>query len=332
MSSLDMVVIGGGAWGSALALACSLAGVKTALFCRNPDHAQMICQSGQNARYLPNIALLPPVREVSADPQILQKASTFILAIPAQALSEFLTQFSAALPQGAEIILAAKGLLQQSGGRLSEKLHEFLPACRVGILSGPSFAGELARTLPTAVTIASSDMSQAHHWAKRLSSPFLRLYPTDDVLGVELSGAYKNVLAIGCGITQGSGLGENARAALITRGLAELARLVVAQGGRRETVMGLSGVGDIMLSCHSPTSRNFSYGIDLARKAPGAVLAPGRLVEGVASAAAFAKLSTALGLALPIAQAIAAIIAGQAPIAEQMSALLARPLPSHESL
>jgi glycerol-3-phosphate dehydrogenase (NAD(P)+) len=230
------------------------------------------------------------------------------------------------LDAGTPIVICAKGIELNSGALMSEVVGETLPGRPVAVLSGPTFAAEVARGLPTAVTIASADRPVAADLVETLGSQTFRPYASDDVIGAEIGGAVKNVIAIACGITEGHQLGENARAALITRGLAEITRLCVAKGGRAETMAGLSGLGDLTLTCTSRTSRNYALGIDLGRGAKLAdILARRRtVVEGVATAAAVTKLAARLGVEMPIANAVADVLHRGTDIDATIAALLAR--------
>ena len=247
--------------------------------------------------------------------------------MPAQTVRGVLETLRAPLASAGPVILCAKGIERGSDSFMSAVAEQILPpGTPVAVLSGPSFAADVARGLPTAVTLAASDPGLAASLSALLSGPSFRLYHTDDVRGVEIGGAGKNVLAIACGIVAGRGLGESARAALIARAFAELMRFARTFGGRAETLMGLSGLGDLVLTASSPQSRNFAFGQRLGAGASPAEAAGGKLAEGAFTAAALAGLATAKGIEMPVAAAVAAIVAGTAGVDDVIAGLLARPL------
>ncbi len=320
-------VVGAGAWGTALALAASRAGRPVWLWARDPAAVRRMREARESPR-LPGITL-PAVVTPTAELERLRACSVLLLAVPAQtvrALARRLQGFPGA------VLVCAKGIERGSHMRLGQVVVQELGHGRVGVLSGPSFAREVAEGRPTALTLAMPDLACARILAARLASPTFRLYPGDDPIGVELAGALKNVIAIAAGAVLGAGLGENARAALITRGLAEMARLVEAEGGRRETLMGLAGLGDLMLTATSLTSRNTRFGYELARGVPLAELnAPGRpLAEGVWTARAALELAARHRLELPITAVVAELVEGRIDVGEAVRRLLARPLPERE--
>ena len=321
-------VVGTGAWGTALAIVAARAGCETVLWGRDPVQVEALRRAGQNARYLPGIDLPGDVR-LTADALELVGCDPWLLVVPAQALRRTMQTLPTS---GSTLVICAKELEQATGLRLSEVMAQERPGSTIGALSGPSFALEVARGLPTAVTIALPSLPAAQELAGRLASPAFRPYPTDDLVGVEMGGALKNVVAIAAGAVMGRGLGENARAALITRGLAELSRLGEAMGARRETLMGLSGLGDLILTASSLTSRNTSLGDALARGVPVADLIKegGKLSEGAFTAGAACRLGAELGVELPIAAAVRGLVAGEIGVDEAVAQLLARPLPSSE--
>lgn len=257
--SIDRIgVLGAGAWGTALALAAQRAGRTTTLWSRRPDQAGTMSRTRENADYLPGIAL-PPGLTVTSDPaEAISGADALLLVIPAQHMRGALAAFD--IPAGIPLISAAKGIELSTDKTMSAVLQELFPNNPVAVLSGPSFANETAAGKPTAVTLAAADRKLALQLVEALNAGTFRPYASTDVAGTEVGGAVKNVLAIAAGIISGMGMGENARAALITRGLAEATRFAVALGGRADTLMGLSGIGDLMLSCSSTSSRNFSLG------------------------------------------------------------------------
>ena len=324
----ELAVLGAGAWGTALAIVAARAGRDVVLWGRDPARIEAMAARRENARHLPG-ATLPDGVRLTADLAAAGMAPVLLLVVPAQQLRGFCRR----LPRReAALVICAKGLEQATGLRLSEVVRAEQPQARIAALSGPSFALEVAQGLPTAVTIAAEDHSLAAILAEQLASPSFRPYASDDLLGVEIGGAFKNVIAIAAGVTIGKGLGENARAALITRGLAELSRLTLALGARRETLMGLAGLGDLMLTATSLTSRNTSFGQALAQGASAAALMRegGRLSEGAFTAEAACRLAQALGIELPIAEAVRAVVAGETSVDAAVAALLARPLAATE--
>ena len=315
-------IAGAGAWGTALAIAASKAGHRVALWGRDPAHVAALASSRHNGRHLPGIPLDAAVT-ATADPADLLGTDPLLLVVPAQAVRA--TCRLLAGYQG-RLVICAKGLERATGLRLSEVVRQELPACIPAALSGPSFARELALALPTAVTVAADRLSDATALAALLASPAFRPYPSDDLPGVELAGALKNVVAIAAGAVAGRSLGENARAALITRGLAEMSRLAEALGARRETLTGLSGLGDLLLTATSPTSRNTSLGLALARGAPPAAA----LAEGAATAEAACRLAAKVGVEMPIAEAVRRVLAGEVTVDGAVGLLLGRPLAGRE--
>jgi glycerol-3-phosphate dehydrogenase (NAD(P)+) len=320
-----IAVIGAGAWGTALAIAARRAGRSVTLVPRRAEQARAIAQSRINDAYLPGCPLDPAIA-VTADPANAADADAMLVATPAQHLRAALARLTPARAT-APIVLCAKGIERATGLLMPELVAEVLPGRPVAVLSGPTFAGEVARDLPTAVTIASTDAATVDALMTALGTRCFRPYASDDPIGAAVGGAIKNVLAIACGIVAGRGLGENARAALVTRGLAEIRRLARAKGGRPETPMGLSGLGDLLLTCTSPQSRNYSLGAALgAGQALDAILAGRRTVaEGVGTASAIRALADRLGLDMPIAFAVDAILHAGADIDGTIGQLLARP-------
>ena len=314
-------IAGAGAWGTALAIVARAAGREVVLWARRESHVRAMLESGANDAYLPGAALGPGIA-ATADPAAAAAADALLLAVPAQAAGAVAALFAPHLAPPVPVAVCAKGIERGTARTMSEVLGEALPANPVAILSGPTFAGEVARGQPAAVTLACRDRALAEALAAALATPAFRPYHSDDVAGAEIGGAVKNVLAIACGIVEGRGLGENARAALITRGLAEMTRLARARGGRAETMMGLAGLGDLALTCASPTSRNYSHGVALgAGRAPDEAA----VVEGVATSAALARLARRHGVEMPIAQAVEAILHRGADIDAVIAGLLARP-------
>ncbi|HWA69461.1 MAG TPA: NAD(P)H-dependent glycerol-3-phosphate dehydrogenase [Rhizomicrobium sp.] len=312
-----IAVLGAGAWGTALALAAHGAGRSTTLWVREPDVLAALQAGGEN-RFLPGVTL-PKDLAVTGDLAAAAKADALLLAVPAQLLRGFLDTLKPHLTPGRPLVICAKGIEKGSGKLVTEVLVEAAPKAAAAILSGPSFARDVARGLPTAVTIAAKD-GLAEKLQASLNSMSFRPYASDDLTGVALGGAAKNVYAIACGVVEGMGLGENARAALLARSFAELARLGEGLGAKRETLMGLSGLGDLVLTATSKSSRNFSYGAAI-----GAGVAPdGKLAEGVDTAPALVARARTVGVELPIAEAMADLLSGALPLGETVMRLMSR--------
>ncbi len=328
MSMKTAGVIGGGAWGTALALVCARAGLETTLWAREPEVVDAIRAKNENSVFLPGVAFDSPVT-ATGDMADLAACDLILNVTPAQHLRASLTAFAPHARTGAPILLCAKGVEQGSLKLMTEVLAETLPDARPAVLSGPSFAGEVARGLPTAVTLACPDEDLGRDLAEAIASPLFRPYLATDMIGAEIGGSVKNVLAIACGVVEGRGLGRSAHAALITRGFAELTRLAQALGGEAETVAGLCGLGDLVLTCSSAQSRNNRIGLALGQGMTlEAALASlgGAVAEGVASAPAVRGLAAKHGVDMPISSAVAAILAGEADIDSAIAGLLSRPL------
>lgn len=324
--SVPINVVGGGAWGTALANAAAGAGHDVTLWLRDAAAASTMQASRENPRYLPGVPLHPRIR-ATARSDALAGARASLLVVPAQTLRGVLESLAGILASAGPVILCAKGIERGSDSFLSSVAEAILPPQNpVAVLSGPSFAADVARGLPTAVTLAAHNSALAAELCTLLSGPSLRLYHTDDVRGVEIGGAGKNVLAIACGIVAGRGLGESARAALIARAFAELMRFARRFGGRPETLMGLSGLGDLVLTASSPQSRNFAFGQRLGAGASPEEAADGKLAEGAFTAAALVGLARARGIEMPVAEAVAAIVSGLTGVDDVIAGLLARPL------
>jgi len=322
----DIGVIGGGAWGTALAATAQRAGAHVTLWAREAEVVDAITARHENEAFLPGVALHPSIR-ATGDLARVAQADALLLVVPAQYVRATAAALAAVLPGDTPLVIAAKGIEMGSGATMGEVLAETLPNNPVAVLSGPTFAIEVARGLPTAVTLASADQELGADLVAALGTQTFRPYQSDDPIGCEIGGAVKNVLAIACGIVSGRGLGDNARAALITRGLAEMVRLAVAKGGKPATLMGLSGLGDLVLTCTAMQSRNCSLGAALGQgRSLADVLGERRSVaEGVASAAAVAALAGRLGLDMPIVAAVDAILHKGAAIDSVVAGLLARP-------
>jgi glycerol-3-phosphate dehydrogenase (NAD(P)+) len=322
-----LAVIGGGAWGTALAVVASRAGADVVLWARDPAIVTAINERHENPVYLPGIALDPAI-PATADPEAaLNHAEAALLVVPAQFMRGVLGVLEPLLPPGMPLLLCAKGIEIESLRTISELAQELVPSSPLAVLSGPSFAGEVARDLPTAVTIASGEPELAEVFMAALGTARFRPYGSHDPIGVEIGGAVKNVLAIACGIVEGRGLGDNARAALVTRGLSEMIRLGVAKGAQPDTFRGLSGLGDLVLTCTAGQSRNYTLGLALGRGRSLDEALGGRrsVVEGVATAAAVARLAARLDVEMPITAAVEGVLHRGVPIEAMIEALLSRP-------
>ncbi|WP_426165988.1 NAD(P)H-dependent glycerol-3-phosphate dehydrogenase [Sandarakinorhabdus sp. DWP1-3-1] len=316
-------VIGGGAWGTALAQVMAET-EHVLLWAREPEVVAGINATHENRDFLPGVALSPRIH-ATGDMADLAGVATWLVVAPAQHLRRVLA--AAPLGQRPTLVLCAKGIEAGTHLLMAEVVADVAGAdLPFAVLSGPTFAGEVARGLPTAVTLACADAALGETLVARLARPAFRPYLSDDVTGAEIGGAVKNVLAIACGVVEGADLGLNARAALIARGFAEMTRFGLARGGRIETLAGLSGLGDLVLTCSSANSRNFTLGLGIGRGERAADLLDTRTVaEGAATAPVLVAAAAAAGVDMPICNAVAALIGG-APLKETIAALLSRPL------
>lgn len=319
----NIVVIGAGAFGTALAAVIANEDrFPVTLLGRDVALMQALAETHIHEKALPGIRL-PDRLIFSSDPAVLSAATIVLFVMPSQAQSEAAHTYAPHLPRGAKIVTCAKGIDRKSQKLLTDVLSADLPNHEVAVLSGPGFAADIAKGLPTAMSLAARELNVAERVAQSLSGASFRLYPSDDRIGVQLGGALKNVLAIACGIVEGAGLGESARAALIARGLAEMSRLSTALGGHAQTISGLSGLGDLVLTATSHQSRNLRFGYGLGRGEP---VADGKLVEGAFAASVAAQLALEHAIEMPITQAVAAIIDGKLDIATAIHDLMTRPI------
>ncbi|RED11023.1 NAD(P)H-dependent glycerol-3-phosphate dehydrogenase [Pontivivens insulae] len=337
LSYEEIAVIGAGAWGTALAAVARRAGCSVRLFSRDAATAEAIVNGRQNPRYLPGITLPEGLMATTSLEQALDGAEAVLIVTPSgtiRTVSRDVAQFA---PEGAPLFACAKGIEAQTGLLMTGIIAEEAPNRVLGCVSGPTFATETAAQQPTAVTIACTSSSAgpvpphklaAARMAASLTTDSFRPYVSDDLIGVEIGGAVKNVIAIACGILDGAQFGENARAALITRGLNEIKELAVVLGGRRETVTGLSGIGDLMLTCSSTKSRNFSYGRQRGQGISEADVFDGKpvVVEGRENAITITDLARRYRLHMPICEMVRAIVEGQQPIGEAFAAFWAAPI------
>ncbi|MGD9811801.1 MAG: NAD(P)H-dependent glycerol-3-phosphate dehydrogenase [Sphingobium sp.] len=323
---MKMGVVGAGAWGTALAQVLAGDGELVRLWAFERHVAENINRDHANAAYLPGIAL-SPVIEATSDLAYLGDRDALLIVAPAQHVRGILGD----LPRpDIPLVLCAKGIEAGTGKLMSQVAEDVLRAAPVAVLSGPTFAHEVAAGLPGAVTLACADPQLGQRLVDRIARPTFRPYLSDDVVGAEIGGAVKNVLAIACGVAEGAGLGFNARAALISRGFAEMSRLGMKLGARAETLTGLSGLGDLVLTCTSTNSRNFSLGKGLGEGKPAAELLGNRLTvaEGAFTAPVLRDVARAAGVDMPLVECVCALIEGGVSVPETIGALLARPLRS----
>lgn len=318
-------ILGGGAWGSALACVAKRAGHETALWSRNQSVVDAINQNGNNPKYLNDLPLEPEIQATNQLSIALTEADIILFAVPAQSIGETAKSAAQFIKSGAVNIACAKGIDRETGQLPSELIAKEIPKCPVAALSGPSFASDVVQKLPTAVTIASQDMALSQKLAASLSTEEFRCYASDDLKGVELGGALKNVLALAVGAARGMQLGASAEAALIARGFAEICRLAVALGAEPQTLSGLSGLGDLVLTCSTPQSRNFSYGIALGQ---GKDLQGLKLAEGAFTARIATKLAKQQNIDAPIIKTVTAVLDKELSAKDAVVQLLRRPLKS----
>jgi glycerol-3-phosphate dehydrogenase (NAD(P)+) len=316
-------VVGGGAWGTALAQVAA-AGGEVLLWAFEPDVVDAINGAHLNPVFLPGVPLSPVIRATN-NLHDLEACDALLVVTPAQHMRRIL---AAAPVERRPLILCSKGIEADTMALMSEAAAETCPDAPIAVLSGPTFASEVAKGLPTAVTLACVQDTVAARLAQRIARPGFRPYRSTDVIGAEIGGAVKNVLAIACGVVEGAGLGKNARAALIARGFAEMTRFGLARGARQETLAGMSGLGDLVLTCSSEQSRNFSLGLGLGQgKSAESLMADRRTVaEGAFTAPVLVKAAHAAGVEMPISEAVASLLEGKVSVQAAIESLLARPL------
>jgi glycerol-3-phosphate dehydrogenase (NAD(P)+) len=323
MSIPRISVLGAGAWGTALANAVANETRPIVLYGRNAAAMKEIATVRSSPR-LPGVTISPHVTPTGSLEQAAD-ADILLLVVPAQSTRALAASLAPFLRAGTPLIACAKGIEQGTRRFMTELLAEAAPAAKYGVLSGPSFAADVARGLPTAVTLAVDDETLAGTLAGAIRAPAFRVYHSTDVRGVEIGGAAKNVLAIAAGIVVGRRLGASAQAALVTRGFAELTRFGHAYGARPETLMGLSGLGDVTLSCTSPQSRNYSFGVALGAGEPPSQAAHGKLAEGAFTASVLVDMARAKNVEMPVCEAVSEVLTGRLKIDEAIARLLARP-------
>ena len=318
-------IVGAGAWGTALAMVARRAGCDVALQAREAEVAAAINEHHENTVFLPGVALDPAI-VATTELARAADADAVLLAVPAQHQRAVCAALAPAWRPGVAAVVCAKGIEQDTSALMSEVVGETLPDAPIAVLSGPTFAAEVARDQPTAVTLAAGEPALGEALAAALGTPRFRIYHSPDVIGAQVGGAVKNVLAIACGIVEGRGLGDNSRAALITRGLTEIVRLGLAKGARAETFRGLSGLGDLTLTCNAMQSRNYSLGVALGQgQSLDALLAArASVAEGVFSAAAVTALARRLAVDMPISAAMDGVLNHAADIDATIAGLMAR--------
>jgi glycerol-3-phosphate dehydrogenase (NAD(P)+) len=321
---MKLGIIGGGAWGTALAQVAAQGGEEVLLWAHEADVVVSINSAHSNPAFLPGVTLSPHIIAV-AELTDLAETDVILVVCPAQHLRATL---ATAQIGSRTLVLCAKGIEAETMMLMSDVARAACPDAPIAVLSGPTFAGEVARGMPTAVTLASDNMGRARILAERLARPHFRPYVSTDVVGAEIGGAVKNVLAIACGVVEGRGLGQNARAALIARGFAEMTRYGLARGAQSETLAGLSGLGDLVLTCSSTASRNFTLGKGLGEGKQAVELLCDRttVAEGAFTAPVLLQSARALSVEMPVVEAVCAILAGEMPANHAIERLLSRPL------
>ena len=328
MTIQRIAVLGGGAWGTALAQTCARAGRSVTLWEHEPGNAEQL-ETKRESQFLPGVRLDDGIK-VTRDLAEAARADAILLVVPAQAMRSVVKSLAQSMADGTPLIACAKGIEHGTHKFMTEIIAECAPKAVPAILSGPSFAADVARGLPTAVTLAAADAKIAGALAQAMASASFRPYHSTDVRGVEIGGATKNVLAIASGIVTGRGLGASASAALTTRGFAELVRFGKAFGAKTETMTGLSGLGDLILTCSSPQSRNFSFGVALGKGEKPDGAAHGKLAEGAFTAPVLLEMAREKKVDMPISSAVAAMLAGKMSVDEAIESLLTRPIKSEE--
>jgi glycerol-3-phosphate dehydrogenase (NAD(P)+) len=320
---MKLGIIGGGAWGTALAQVASADRGETLIWAMESEVVQSINERHENPAFLSGVRLNDSIRATGEIAEV-GDCDALLVVTPAQHMRGLLEHAPVA---DKPLVLCAKGIEEQSGRLLHQVAMEACPGAPIAVLSGPTFAHEVAKGLPTAVTLAAQDFGLAEQLRDRIARPTFRIYISDDVAGAEIGGAVKNVLAIACGVVEGKGLGQNARAALIARGFAELRRFGLAFGAKLETLSGLAGLGDLILTCSSTSSRNYSLGLGIGQGRAAAELLSNRktVAEGAFTAPVLARLAREKGIEMPIVDAVEALVSGRSSVDEVLDGLLSRP-------
>lgn len=317
-------VIGAGAWGTALAQVAASDGAPVTLWALEPEVVDAVNATHENTHYLAGVPLNPAIR-ATGSLEDLDDCDALLVVTPAQHVRRVLSGMTVGTRP---LVLCSKGIEAGTQKLVSEIVAEVQPQAPIAVISGPTFAAEVARGLPTAVTLACADDAAAQALAERMAQPYFRPYLSNDVVGAEIGGAVKNVLAIACGVVEGLGLGLNARAALIARGFAEMTRFGTARGARTETLGGLSGLGDLVLTCSSTQSRNFSLGHGLGEGRPASELLADRrtVAEGAFTAPVLHQAARAAGVEMPVVEAVCALLENSAPVGAVVADMLSRPI------
>ena len=315
-------VLGAGAFGSAMAITLAKTSNKITLWCRSPQHSKTIKVTGKNDKYLTNINLPKKIKITNDISTACNNANAVLICIPAQQIYTFLNQYKSAL-SSIPLILCSKGIDETTSLLPSQLVDQIIPGNETAVLTGPSFAIELASGLPTALTLACKTKNTRDYLQKLISTPSLRVYSSDDIIGAQIGGALKNVISIGCGMVKGAQLGESAQTALMTRGFSEIVRLGTAMGSDPKTFYGLSGLGDLSLTCNSMQSRNFLTGLNYGNETKNSSI---KTVEGIKTASAANKLAENLGLEVPIIETVDQILKKKISLNSSIRALLSRPL------
>ncbi len=320
-------IIGGGAWGTALAQAQAATGKDVVLWAREDEVVTSINAAHENKMFLPGIVLDGKIR-ATGDMLEAAKTDAILIVSPAQHLRSTLESLKGHVAESTPLVICSKGVEINSGLLLSQVAKEVMPKAKIAILTGPTFAAEIARGLPSAVTLAMENKEESEKLAEHLNSRALRMYASDDIIGAQVGGAVKNVIAIACGVIEGKKLGDSARAALVTRGLAEIARLAAALGAKKETLMGMCGVGDMILTCSSMQSRNFSLGVALGqgRKLEDILAERNSVTEGVHTAKALATMAKNNAVEMPISIAMNKCLTEGANVDDIIEQMLDRPV------
>lgn len=325
---MKCAVMGAGAWGTALANLLAENGHDTTIWCLEPDVAESITHSASNPRFLPEAILAPTLRATADKATAVRGAALVVFAAPSHVLREVVAHARAWIEPDAVLVVATKGIERHSSALMTDVVSQELPGHAVVALSGPSFAAEVAAKHPTAVVVASTNVEAATRVQQALRTSYFRVYSSDDVTGVELGGALKNVMAVAAGMSDGLGLGFNTRAALITRGLAEMSRLGVSMGAHAQTFAGLAGMGDLVLTCTGSLSRNRQVGLEIGRGAILPEVLSGRetVAEGVITTESAKELADARGVEMPIVQAVHRVLFEHQPARQALEALMSREL------